>query len=221
MKLKYKKLVIIITIATFAIGFLILTLIPTGGNSQHAEDAKLKLNENEEIVKLMTDFFQAKKTVNMEAMSELVSDSSQIPRENFTILAEYVEDYENFNCYMIENLDEDAYRVYVKYDMKLKNVDTLTPCLSAFYITSTSDNRYIIYLSALDENQVDFITSADKNMEIVKLKTQVSEEFNNVINQDAGCKQFYQKIQEKIKAASGAAIDSDLTLNSASGAAAK
>ena len=219
MKLKYKKLVIIITIATFALGFLILTLIPTGGNSQHAEDAKLKLNENEEIVQLVTDYFQAKKTVNIEALSELVSDSGQIPRDKFTVMAEYVEDYQNINCYMIENLDEDAYRVYVKYDMKLKNVDTPTPSLSAFYITSTSDNKYIIYLSALDENQVDFITSADKNMEIVKLKNEVSEAFNKVINEDAGCKQLYQKMQLKIQAASGAATDSVTDDEAVSGAA--
>ena len=40
MKLKYKKLVILITVATLALSFLILTLIPTGvSHPDSAEDA--------------------------------------------------------------------------------------------------------------------------------------------------------------------------------------
>ena len=69
MKLKYKKLVIIITVATLALSFLILTLIPTGGsNPDSAQDAKLLENENQQINQLITDYFNAKKTVNVEAM---------------------------------------------------------------------------------------------------------------------------------------------------------
>ncbi len=208
MKLKYKKLIIIITVATFALAFLILTLIPTGGSPQNVEDARLTLNENQDIVDLVTNYFQAKKTVNMEELSTLVSDSNQINKEKFTALAEYVEDYQNINCYVIENEEENASRVYVKYDMKMKNIDTLVPCLSAFYITGTSDGKYVIYLSALDENQIDFITAADKNMEIVKLKKEVNDGLNAVINQDANFKQLYQKMETQIRAATGSAVDS-------------
>ena len=46
MKLKYKKLVIIISAVTLALGFFILTLIPTGGTEPDAENAELVLNDN-------------------------------------------------------------------------------------------------------------------------------------------------------------------------------
>ncbi len=206
MKLKYKKLVIMITIATFALGFLILTLIPAGGTRQSAEDAKLALNENQAINDLITNYFQAKKTVNVEEMSTLVSDSNQINKDKFTAMAEYVEDYQNINCYVIENEEDDAYRVYVKYDIKLKDIDTLAPCLSAFYVTGTSDDKYVIYLSALDENQENFITSADKNMEIIKLKDEVAQALSDAINQDENFKQLYQKMDTQIQSVSGEAV---------------
>lgn len=203
MKLKYKKLVIIITVVTLALSFFILTLIPTGGSGTNsAEDAELTLNENEDINKLITDYFAAKKTVNVEAMSTLVSDPNQIDKDKFTAMAEYVEDYQNINCYVIKSEESDAYRVYVKYDMKLKNIQTLAPCLSAFYITSTSDGKYVIYLSALDEVQEDFISSADKNIEIVKLKEEVAGALQEAINKDAAFKQFYQKMDQEIQSAS-------------------
>lgn len=203
MKLKYKKLVIIITVATLALSFLILTLIPTGGsNPDSAQDAKLLENENQQINQLITDYFNAKKTVNVEAMADLVSDSSQIDKTKFTSMAEYVEDYQNINCYVIENEDKDAYRVYVKYDMKLKNINTLAPCLGAFYVTATSDGKYVIYLSALDEVQESFIEAADKNKAIVELKNQVSKKLQEAINQDESFKQLYQRMDSQIKSAS-------------------
>lgn len=203
MKLKYKKLVIFITAATMVLSFIILTLIPTGGsNTNNAEDANLALNENEEINQLVKNYFESKKTVDIETMSQYVSDPNRINKEKFSKMAEYVEGYQNINCYVIESEDTDAYRVYAKYDMKLKNIDTLAPCLSAFYITATSDDKYVIYLSALDEAQEEFITSADKNSEIVDLKEKVAGELQAAIDKDVAFKQFYQKMDQEIKAAS-------------------
>lgn len=202
MKLKYKKLIIIITVVTLGLGFFILTLIPTGGtNTQNAASADLELNKNEDINKLVSDYFAAKKTVNVDAMSNLVSDSNQINKEKLVAMAEYVEDYKDINCYLIHSADLSAYRVYVKYNMKLKNINTLAPCLSAFYITSTSDGKYVIYLSALDEVQEEFITSADKNDSIVKLKEQVAEELKKAVAGDDAFKQLYEKMNNEINTA--------------------
>lgn len=202
MKLKYKKLIIIITVVTLGLGFFILTLIPTGGtNTQNAASADLELNKNEDINKLVSDYFAAKKTVNVDAMSNLVSDSNQINKEKLVAMAEYVEDYKDINCYLIHSADLNAYRVYVKYNMKLKNINTLAPCLSAFYITSTSDGKYVIYLSALDEVQEEFITLADKNDSIVKLKEQVAEELKKAVAGDDAFKQLYEKMNNEINTA--------------------
>lgn len=202
MKLKYKKLIIIITVVTLGLGFFILTLIPTGGtNTQNAASADLELNKNEDINKLVSDYFAAKKAVNVDAMSNLVSDSNQINKEKLVAMAEYVEDYKDINCYLIHSADLNAYRVYVKYNMKLKNINTLAPCLSAFYITSTSDGKYVIYLSALDEVQEEFITSADKNDSIVKLKEQVAEELKKAVAGDDAFKQLYEKMNNEINTA--------------------
>ena len=202
MKIKYKKLIIIITVVTLGLGFFILTLIPTGGtNTQNAASADLELNKNEDINKLITDYFAAKKTVNVDAMTNLVSDSNQINKEKLVAMAEYVEDYKDINCYLIHSADLNAYRVYVKYNMKLKNINTLAPCLSAFYITSTSDGKYVIYLSALDEVQEEFITSADDNDSIVKLKEQVAEELKKAVAGDDAFKQLYEKMNSEINTA--------------------
>lgn len=205
MKLKYKKMVILATIIAMALGFVALIFLDNGGTNNNAADAALDLNKNEDIKKLIESYFAAQKTVNTEAMSELVSDANRIPKEKYMIKASYIEDYKDFDCYHIKNTEMDAYRVYVRYKMKLKNIESWVPCLTRYYIKVTSEGKYVIYFSALDDAEVEFINSADKNDEIQKLKEDVNKELKEILDKDATFKQFYQKMQKEIKAAANAA----------------
>lgn len=202
MKLKYKKMVIIVTVIVMAFGFVALVFWDNDNTSNSAEDAELSLNQNKDINKLVSDYFTAKKTVDVDAMSDLVSDPSRIPKERYTIIAGYVEDYKDFDCYVIQNEEFDSYRVYVKYNMKLKNINSWLPCLTTYYIKKTSDERYVLYFSALDQVEEEFIESADKNAEIIHLKDEVKNGLNAVLEKDGACKQFYQKLEKEIAAAS-------------------
>ena len=85
--------------------------------------------------------------------------------------------------------------------MKLKNIDNWVPCLTTYYVKITSDNKYVIYLSALDQVEEEFIASADKNEEIVALKDDVKKNLNDILEKDAAFRQFYQKMEKEISAA--------------------
>lgn len=202
MKLKYKKLIIVISIGALLLSFLILTLIPTGGESSNPiEDAPLVKCEEETINKLIADYFQAKRDVDMELMEPLVSDVNQVDQEKLIAQAEYVEDYQNIVCYTLENEDNGALRVYIRYDMKLKNIESLVPCLSGVYVTIGSDGKNLIYLSALEESEESFILAADKNVHVEELQKEVAEQLQKVINSDEAFKLLYQKMDQEIKEA--------------------
>ena len=181
MKLKYKKMVIIATVVAMALGFVALIFLDNDGPTNNAEDASLNLNQNKDINQLIEKYFNAKKTVNIEAMSELVSDANRIPKDRYTILASYVENYKDFDCYYIRNEETDSYRVYVKYNMKLKNIESWVPCLTKYYVKVTSEGKYVIYFSALDDAEVEFINAADKNDEIQKLKEDVNKSMTSIL----------------------------------------
>lgn len=202
MKLKYKKLIIIISIGALLLSFLILTLIPTGGEGTNPiEDAPLAKCEEENIISLISSYFQAKRDVDMELMEPLVSDINQIDQEKLITQAEYVEDYQNISCYSLENEDNGALRVYVRYDMKLKNINTLAPCLSGLYITVGSDGKNVIYLSALDANEEEFILAADKNSHVSDLQKEVATQLQAAIDADESFRQLYQRMDQEISAA--------------------
>lgn len=215
MKLKYKKMVIIATVVAMALGFVALIFLDNDGPTNNAEDASLNLNQNKDINQLIEKYFNAKKTVNIEAMSELVSDANRIPKDRYTILASYVENYKDFDCYYIRNEETDSYRVYVKYNMKLKNIESWVPCLTKYYVKVTSEGKYVIYFSALDDAEVEFINAADKNDEIQKLKEDVNKSMTSILEKDATFKQYYQKMQKEIKAASNATASTSPTVSAA------
>ena len=216
MKLKYKKMVIIATVVAMALGFVALIFLDNDGPTNNAEDASLNLNQNKDINQLIEKYFNAKKTVNLEAMSELVSDANRIPKDRYTILASYVENYKDFDCYYIRNEETDSYRVYVKYNMKLKNIESWVPCLTKYNVKVTSEGKYVIYFSALDDAEVEFINAADKNDEIQKLKEDVNKSMTSILEKDATFKQYYQKMQKEIKAASNATASGAPTSSAAS-----
>ena len=216
MKLKYKKMVIIATVVAMALGFVALIFLDNDGPTNNAEDASLNLNQNKDINQLIEKYFNAKKTVNLEAMSELVSDANRIPKDRYTILASYVENYKDFDCYYIRNEETDSYRVYVKYNMKLKNIESWVPCLTKYYVKVTSEGKYVIYFSALDDAEVEFINAADKNDEIQKLKEDVNKSMTSILEKDATFKQYYQKMQKEIKAALNATASGAPTSSAAS-----
>ena len=209
-------MVIIATVVAMALGFVALIFLDNDGPTNNAEDASLNLNQNKDINQLIEKYFNAKKTVSLEAMSELVSDANRIPKDRYTILASYVENYKDFDCYYIRNEETDSYRVYVKYNMKLKNIESWVPCLTKYYVKVTSEGKYVIYFSALDDAEVEFINAADKNDEIQKLKEDVNKSMTSILEKDATFKQYYQKMQKEIKAALNATASGAPTSSAAS-----
>ena len=79
--------------------------------------------------------------------------------------------------------------------------DSWVPCLTKYYVKITSEGKYVIYFSALDNSEVEFINLADKNEEIQKLKQEVNKSMSDILEKDATFKQYYQKMQKEIKAA--------------------
>ena len=154
----------------------------------------LKRDEHDEINKLVTEYYNATLSVDMDRISELVSDISQVDQDKLITQASYMENIDNIICYTIDGPVEGTFRAYVYYDMKLYGINTPAPALSALYITMASDGRYIIYLSGLDNDTQNFISSTDTSEDVVHLKKIVNDRFENVVNTDEQLKAFCEMI---------------------------
>ena len=160
MRFKYKKLIIIFTLAIMFIGMGTFSMIAPNvevslGKGKKTADtatgsalaAKSDSEIEEDINMLMKNYFDAKQQVDMKELSECVSDVSHIEEKRLVAEANYIEEYKNMECTIRnDGLKEGAYRVYVYYEAKVYDIDTLVPSLTALYITADRNGKFNINL---------------------------------------------------------------------------
>ena len=156
----------------------------------HAGTEVLEKDAYPDITELVTQYYNATLSADMETLEMIVSDSSLIDQSKLAAQGSYIESIDNLICYTVTKPTKDAFRAYVYYDMKLTGIETPAPALSALYVTLASDGRYIIYLSGLDADTHNFIEEADQSEDVQHLKDLVNERFEKVINTDEQLKSF-------------------------------
>ncbi|MDR1701063.1 MAG: hypothetical protein LBR68_07710 [Lachnoclostridium sp.] len=177
MKFKYKKLIALISIVTMFLSFIIISIIPNEGdqsvdsNEKQAEEQSLLKIENPQILKMIESYYTAKANLDFETAGELVSDPLKIPQSNWqdSVNVGGLEQYSNFVCYGIENEKQSAFSIFIQYDLKFQGIDTLCPSFTYLYVKLGSDERYLIYLSAVDEEEDEFIEASKQNKEVIQL----------------------------------------------------
>ena len=110
MKLKYKGIIIAITMGAMLLGAFTFSLLPgkknvpanganvvTGSAIDYEGTATLKKNAYPEINLLIEQYFDAKMRVDMPSLQGLVSDIKQVNSNKLSAQLEYVEKIQNMN----------------------------------------------------------------------------------------------------------------------------
>lgn len=64
---------------------------------------------------------------------------------------QYIDDIRDFKYYIIKSYEDDAYIVYVYYEIKYININTALPRLDKFYLITDNSGSFKIYNDAMDE----------------------------------------------------------------------
>lgn len=209
MRLRYKKLILIFTLAIMLIGMGTFSLIAPSVNfsfGKSGDDSPESLagtfstitdKEIEaDITTLIKNYFDAKQQVNMTELAECVSDVAHIEERRLVTEAEYIEAYKNINCtIMNEGLRDGTYRVYVYYEAKIYDIDTLVPSLTALYVTADKNGKYTIYLSAIKKEDQDAIEALDESQEVKKMIDTVQKRLEDIVSKNADVRDFYQMLE--------------------------
>lgn len=209
MRLRYKKWIIFFTLAIMLIGMGSFSLVAPNVNfafgRNSSEDSSLKGNllsdKSEEDIKseittLMKDYFDAKQRVDMEALAECVSDVSHVEEKRLVTEAEYIEEYKNIDCTILnDGLQDGAFRVYVYYEAKVYDIDTLVPSLTALYVTADKNGKFTIYLSVIDSDDQKAIDKLDNSDKVKKMITSVQKNLESIVSKNADVRDFYQMLE--------------------------
>lgn len=222
MKLKYKKMVLVITTFTMMIGMVIFSIISPSDSTVNGNEAgmlsereenqtqeELELEEtqsamdgqeavleksvDEKLNQLLMDYFNASVACDMDKLSTLVSDVSVLEEEELRIKYELVESVENVQCYVVKGPSEGKYLVYVYSEIKFKDIATMAPGLSRLTVVDTADGGYVIFFGA-DEEVEQFAEITDSSAPVQKMVQKVSLRMEEALAKDADLKALNEKM---------------------------
>jgi len=149
-----------------------------------------------EITTLVKDYFDAKQRVDMEALAECVSDISHVEEKRLVTEAEYIEEYKNIECTILnDGLKDGAFRVYVYYEAKVYDIDTLVPSLTALYVTADKNGKFTIYLDVIGNDDQKAIDKLDNSEKVKKMITSVQKDLESIVSKNADVRDFYQMLE--------------------------
>ena len=211
MRFKYKKLILVFTVAIMFIGLgtfsLIAPSIDFSGKADGAESSNSSsiahsvvadMSESDiksAISELVSNYFDAKQRVDLEKLEECVSDISRIDNKRLVAEAEYIEEYKNISCTIKKGYDSGTYRVYVYYDVKVYDIDTLVPSLTALFIKADENGSFEIYLGTIDGEAQEMLDKLDNSDEIKKIADSVQKRLEEIVSSNEDVRDFYEMLE--------------------------
>jgi hypothetical protein len=171
------------------------TATPSAVTSIQAVEGKSVGEVESELTSLVETYFQAKQQVDMDVIAKCVSNIQHIDEKKLLAEANYVEDYKNIQCTVKNGATEGSYRIYVYYDVKIYDIDTLVPSLNALYVKQNEDGDFEIYLGALKSSEQKYIDKLDKSDEVNRLVLSVQSRLETVVSEDEDVREFYEMLE--------------------------
>lgn len=217
MPAKYKKFILLFSLGIILIGFGTFSMISpdlhisfhkqttkdaarvVSFGAIHSLDGRSEGNIRQELDTLVQRYYTAKQQVDMDMIADCVSNVGHIDEKKLMTEAEYVEGYRNINCKILDGATRGAYRVYVYYDVKIFDIDTLIPSLNALYIKQNDQGSFKIYLDTLKSGEQKYIDKLDNSKQVQELVTSVQNQLETVISQDSEVRGFYEMLESSQK----------------------
>lgn len=165
----------------------------------------LEENAHEDINELMHTFYTALAEGDIDQIRALKDYNDDTEIITYEKKSEFIESYDNINCYTKPGMDDNSYFVYVSYDVKVKDIETKAPGLNAFYVYTAEDGSLKI-----DGNLEENITAAFKLVtnqdDVVDLYNKIDVSYNEAIASDEALNSFMTELPTQIKTSVGEAL---------------
>jgi len=165
----------------------------------------LEENAYPAVNEFATSFYQALANGDMDTVLALRDYTSDKERLTYEKKSEYIESYNNITCYTKDALEEGSYYLYVYYEVKFKNIDTLVPGLNTFYVYTNDEGQLRI-----DGNMEESVTAALKlvtNQDDVKdLFNKVNVSYKEAVAGDEALNTLLTELPGEIKTSVGVAL---------------
>lgn len=160
------------------------------------QEEGLLVNEYPKVNALAEKYFAAVMNGNIDTLKEIVIPFSESDQAAATRISEFVESYDDLNCYTEDGVDENTYIAFVSYQLKFPEVDTPAPALETWIIsTDESGSLYINRdMSTLSDDMKTQLEELLVREDVKKLFSDVDAKMLEALNADESLKSLYQQM---------------------------
>ena len=165
-----------------------------GRNYALEKDAYPEINE------VIEDYYRAVAEDDEETVQKYLLYTNQTELDLIAVKSEYTESYNDIICYTQKAEAEDAYYVYVSYNLKLKDFETKMPGLIGFYFCRDDEgNPKISKQADLSEDVLKDFYVAYNMQSVQDLYNRVALEYNEALDGDEELKKYMDNFDEMVR----------------------
>lgn len=200
----------------------IISFVGSGKQEEAAEVAAfnaepLEENAHAEVNEMMQRFYTALADGDMDTVKALRDYNDDMDILTYEKKSEFIESYENVNCYTKQGIEENSYFTYVTYELKVKgDIETKAPGLNAFYVYTKADGSLVID-GRMEENIKAALRSVTSQDDVVDLYNKINVSYNDAIASDEALGNFLEELPQKITTSVGEALAQIEMQNNGSG----
>lgn len=189
----------------------IISFVGSGKQDEAAEVGAfnvepLEENAHAEVNEMMKRFYTALADGDMDTVRALRDYNDDMDILTYEKKSEFIESYENVNCYTKQGIEENSYFTYVTYELKVKgDIETRAPGLNAFYVYTKADGSLVID-GRMEENIKAALRSVTSQDDVVDLYNKINVSYNEAITSDEALDNFLAELPQKITTSVGEAL---------------
>ena len=166
----------------------------------------LEENAHAEVNEMMKRFYTALADGDMDTVRALRDYNDDMDILTYEKKSEFIESYENVNCYTKAGIEENSYFAYVTYELKVKgDIETKAPGLNAFYVYTKADGSLVID-GRMEENIKAALRAVTSQDDVVDLYNKINVSYNEAIASDEALDNFLAELPQKITTSVGEAL---------------
>lgn len=175
--------------------------------SEWLDNNPLEENAHSEINELMNTFYKALADGDMDTVKSLKVFNSDKEIITYGKKSEFIESYNDINCYTKSGIDENTYFVYVTYAMKAPGIETTAPGLEAWYVYKAEDGGYkIVGRDDMEESILAACMLVTNQDDVVDLYRKIDVSYDEALASDENLEVFMNELRGRINTSVGEAL---------------
>lgn len=150
---------------------------------------------------LINSYYKALTVGDADKVRKVCPSYSEQDEESLKIQKRYYESYENISFIYEPGLYEDEYVVFIYYEVKFKNIDTLGPGAITTYVRKDHKGEYYID-NYIDQDRLEYVAKVAQNKEVQEMMEKAQIKFDDALASDPELEKMFNTLtreMEKVK----------------------